>query len=76
MNEMLHDYWCEPCGSRFETWGSAGQKRRCPGCNQPARQMPGSRGVLLDFKDEGFPRAYRMWGEWHERASVKTGSAD
>ena len=63
---MLFDYWCRH-HARFETWGTAGDRQPCPTCGEKSPQLPGARGVNLPFNDEGFPRAYRMWGDYHER---------
>ena len=66
---MLWDYHCFAHGV-FEAW-SAGEEIRCPECGVVATRQVGSRGVLLDFKDEGFPRAWRMWADQHESAARK-----
>lgn len=63
----LWDFDCPSCGI-FEEWGEGGDID-CPNCGMRARRKIGSRGVLLSFKDEGFPRAYRMWADYHERAA-------
>ena len=65
----LWDFVCPSCG-RFESWGEGGDID-CPGCGTKARRQIGSRGVLLSFKDDGFPRASRMWADYHERATRK-----
>lgn len=65
---MLFDYQCKKHG-RFETWGETGDTQFCPQCGCESYQLPGSKGVLLSFKDEGFPRAYRKWADDHERAA-------
>jgi putative FmdB family regulatory protein len=64
---ILNDYDCPTCGT-FETWAKD-QNISCPACGARARKLIKSKGVLLSFKDEGFPRASRMWAEEHERAA-------
>ena len=66
--QKLWDFDCPVCGE-FEAW-SDGIDVECPGCGSQSRRRVGSRGVLLSFKSEdGFPRASRMWADWHERAA-------
>lgn len=71
----LFDYECPACGV-FEGWGSTDDSCRCPKCGVTAKQRIGSRGILLSFKDEGFPRAYRMWSDHHEREARKSAPKD
>ena len=75
MRKMLWDFECiaslmERCGL-FETWASPEDEIRCPECGVVATRKIGSRGVLLDFADDGFPRAHRMWADFHEKAAQK-----
>ena len=66
----LFDYECPDHGV-YEAWGSAGDSGQCPTCGGSTTQLIGSRGVLLDFKDPDFPRAWRMWADHHEREARK-----
>ena len=69
-SEKLWDFECDRCGV-FEAWGNPGQKYRCPGCGGQCEPMIGSKGILLSFTDQGVPRAWRMWGDWHESEARK-----
>ena len=60
---LLNDFECSKHG-RFEAWGSTAP---CPICYKPAQRLIGTPGIVLDFKDEGFPRAWRRWADQHER---------
>ena len=71
----LFDYECTRHGV-FEDWGNAGEKGRCPKCGGLSAQRIGSRGILLSMSDEGFPRAYRMWADHHEREARRPESPD
>lgn len=60
---MLNDFECLEHGT-FEAWDNTAT---CPTCEKPARRLIGKPGIVLNFKDEGFPRAWRRWAEQHER---------
>ena len=64
--KKLWDFICPRCGL-FEAWSDQSDVK-CPDCGSVSHRRIGSRGVLLSFKDPGFPRAHRMWADQHERA--------
>ena len=66
--EVLNDYECPKHGV-YEAWGSVDRSGQCPRCGSESARLIGTKGVLLSMKgdDKGFPRASRMWADWHEK---------
>lgn len=71
----LWDFVCEVHGT-FEAWAERPMDGVCPECGRISRRRIGSKGILLSFKDEGFPRASRVWADQHERAAREGSAGD
>lgn len=63
MTSFLNDFECQGHGV-FEAWGNT---FACPTCGAVLKPLIGSKGILLNFKDPGFKRCYRVWADEHER---------
>ena len=62
----LFNFHCSRHGV-FEAWANTGEKAPCPTCEFQCPQTPAYRGIKLNGADPGFPRAWRMWADRHER---------